>query len=286
MRLTSENTALVLDSGSDLDDAEARNPRWRVVPAYVYLGGGTYRDREEISPEEFYRRLRSGREYPRTSQPSPGDFEAVLTELGGLERVLVVTASSKLSGIHDSALLAARATGDHIRVLDSGTVSGTIVLLADALQRRLDRGTTDDEVDALVDRFRREARYVCALDTIDYLVRGGRVGKAAGLAAGLAGIKPIVQVVGGEIAPLRRVRGRRKLLAALERVFGEETDERPGLRVGVAHADALDDAERLADVLRSLRPRATLDFFGMFGPGIGSHSGPGAVALFWFRDEV
>ncbi len=286
MQLTSDNTALVLDSGSDVADPEARHPNWRLVPAYVYLGERSYRDRVELSPEEFFRRLRAGGEQPRTSQPSPGDFAEVYAALEGYDRILAVTASARLSGMHDSALLGAQTSGAaaRVRVIDSATVSGAIALLADAMQRRLDRGTTDEEIDALVERFHRESRYLCALDTLEYLVRGGRVGKASGLAAELAGVKPIVQVLDGEIAPLRRVHGRVRLLAALERVFAAETDDAADLRMGVAHADAEASARELAERLAALRPSASLDFFGAFGPGVGSHSGPGAVALFWFRD--
>jgi DegV family protein with EDD domain len=257
------------------------------VPLYVRLGDETLRDHVEISAEEFYRRLPTASTPPTTSQPTPADFEAAYESLGGYERILAVVLSAKLSGTAESARLAAEASaaGERVRVVDSGVTSGGTVILADAIQRRLEHGTDDDEVDALVERFRRQRGLLFTVDTLDYLVRGGRVGKAQGIAGQLLSVKPILAFDDGEVAPLKRVRGRQKALAELERLFAESTDDGPNLHVGIGHAAAEAEARDLLERLRASRPRASYDVFTTLGPVIGAHGGPGTLGLFWFQDD-
>ena len=285
MRLTADNTAIVLDSTADLPDAADRHPNWRVVPLYVRFGDEVYRDYVDIQPAEFYARLRASGEQPRSSQPSPGEFGTAIAELEDYDRVLLLTLSAKLSGTYNSARTAAEADpSGRARAFDTGFSSGAVILLAEAIQRRLERGTDDDEVAELVERFRGGARFVFTVDTLDYLVRGGRAGRAAPLAGALLVVKPILGVVGGEIVPLRRVRGRTRSLAELERTFVRETEDDASLRIGLVHADAERELEGLGERLRMARPSASLDFRGTFGPVNGTNAGPGAVGVCWFRD--
>jgi DegV family protein with EDD domain len=287
VRLSAENTAVVLDSTADLPQPEQRHPNWRLVPLYVRLGDETLRDHVDISADEFYRRLRTTSPPPTTSQPTPADFEAAYERLGAYERILAVVLSGKLSGTAESARLAAEASssGARVRVLDSGVTSGGTVILADAIQRRLERGADDGEIDALVERFRRERGLLFTVDTLDYLVRGGRIGKAAGLAGQLLSVKPILAFDDGEVAPLKRVRGRQKALAELERIFTESTEDVPTLHVGIGHAAAEAEARQLLERLRAARPSASYDVFTTLGPVIGAHGGPGTLGLFWFDDS-
>lgn len=286
MNLTADNTAIVLDSTADLPDAAQRHASWRVVPLYVRFGDELYRDYVDIQPAEFYRRLRASKEQPRSSQPSPGDFGNAIAELDGYARVLILTLSARLSGTYDSARAAAEADpSGRARAFDTGFVSGAIVLLAEAIQRRLERGTDDDEIFELVEHFRQSARFVFTLDTLEYLVRGGRAGRAAALAGALVAVKPVLEVAGGENVPLRRVRGRARALAELERMFVRETVDEASVRVGLVHADAERELEELGTRLRAARPRASFDFQGTFGPVLGTNAGPGAVAVCWYRDE-
>jgi DegV family protein with EDD domain len=284
VRLSSETTAVVLDSTADLPNPAERHPNWRLVPLYVRFGDETFRDHVDLSAEEFYRRLRAAAAQPATSQPTPADFGGIFEELGSYERVLCVLISGRLSGTVESARLAAQEAGNRVRVIDSLSVSGGAVILADAIQRRLERGTTDEELDELVERFHRESGLLFTVDTLDYLVRGGRVGKAAGLAGSLLSVKPILSISDGEVEPLKRVRGRSKALTELERLFVESTEDSPALHVGVAHADTRDEADDLAGRVRRARPQASFDFDAMLGPVIGTHGGPGTLGLFWFSD--
>ena len=287
-RLTAESTAVVLDSTADLPDPASRHPNWRVVPLYVRFGDETFKDHVELGAGEFYERLRTSSVQPQSSQPTPADFEAAYAALEHFERIVVVAISARLSGTAESARLAAESSGnaERVKVIDSASASGGIVILADAVQRRLERGTTEAELDELVERFHRESGLLFTVDTLDYLVRGGRVGKAAGLAGQLLSVKPILTIREGEVEPLKRVRGRSKALAELERLFVEGTDSGPGWHVGVAHADARPEADELAAMMRRARPNASVDFDAILGPVIGTHGGPGTLGLFWFRDEA
>jgi DegV family protein with EDD domain len=285
-RLSAESTAIVLDSTSDLP--ESHGPAsWRVVPLYVRFGDGeARREYVDISTAEFYRLLRESDKPPKSAQPSPADFAAVFQDLSAYEHILCVVLSAKLSGTSASAELAAQDFGGKVRVLDSKVTSGGTVILADAIQRRLDRGTDDEEIDALVDRFHRERGLLFTVDTLEYLVRGGRVGKAAGLAGQLLSVKPILAFDDGEVAPLKRVRGRAKALGELEEIFRQSTEgqDGPNLHVGVGHAEAKEDCDELVRRVQGARPNASLDIVTTLGPVIGTHGGPGTLGLFWFWD--
>jgi DegV family protein with EDD domain len=286
VRLSAENTAVVLDSTADLPNPETRHPNWRLVPLYVRFGDETFREYVDISPEEFYRRLRESPVPPQSAQPAPGDFQAAFESLNDYERILCVLLSAKLSGTYESARLAAESLGDgRVRVIDSGVTSGGTVILADAIQRRLQHGTDDEEIDVLVDRFRRERGLLFTVDTLEYLIRGGRIGKAAGFAGQLLSVKPILIFDDGEVGPLKRVRGRAKAIAELESIFEAESRDGPGLHVGVGHAEAQADCDEVARRIQATRPQAALDILVTLGPVIGTHGGPGTLGLFWFQDD-
>jgi DegV family protein with EDD domain len=285
VRLSAENTAVVIDSTADLPDPDGRHSNWRLVPLYVRFGDETFREYVDISAEEFYRMLRASPQPPKSSQPSPADFAGVFDSLAGYERILCVVLSAKISGTYESARMAAESAGDgRVTVIDSGVTSGGTVILADAIQRRLEAGTDENEIQSLVERFRRERGLLFTVDTLEYLVRGGRIGKAAGLAGQLLSVKPILVFDDGEVAPFKRVRGRSKAIAELEQIFVEGTSDGADLHVGVGHADAEKDCDELARGIQAARPHASLDGVFTLGPVIGTHGGPGTLGLFWFRD--
>jgi DegV family protein with EDD domain len=286
VELSAENTAIVLDSTADFPDAPQRFPNWRVVPLYVRFGADSYRDYVDIGPAEFYERLRTAEELPTTSQPTPQDFQAAYEELAGYERILALTVSAKLSGTYESALRAGEESGGRVRVIDSETASAAIAMLALAVQRRLERGTTDEEVDELVERFKRESGLIFTLDTLEYLARGGRIGRAAGWAGQLLHIKPILTLEDGEVLPVKRVRGNRKAIQEFSEAFRAATRDQPGLRVGIAHAEAPERMAALEKLVRDVRPNAEIEVATTLGPVVGTHAGPGTVGLFWLQDRA
>jgi DegV family protein with EDD domain len=287
MQLTSENTAVVLDSTADFPDGPQICPNWRIVPLYVRFGDESFRDYDELGPHEFYDRLRKASVSPTTSQPTPADFLGVYEELGGYERILSLHLPAKLSGTVESARRAAEeAGGADVRVIDTGTVSAGLAMLALAVQRRLERGTTQEEVDALVERYRNESRVVWTVESLEYLARGGRIGKAAAMAGTLLNIKPILGIEDGEVVPLKRVRGAHKAFLEFEHAFEAGSSDSPTLMVGIAHADAPERVQALRELSARVRPQAEIEVETMLGAVVGTHAGPGAVGFFWFDDVI
>jgi len=285
VNLTSENTAIVLDSTADFPDAQQHHPNWRVVPLYVNFGTESLRDGVDLTAAEFYEKLRTSTELPTTSQPTPGDFLAVYEELAGYERILSIHLAANLSGTFQSAGTAAAQLGDgRVRTIDSETASVATSMLALAIQRRLDRGTTDEEVDELVPRYLREHGLLFTVDTLEFLARGGRIGRAKAFAGQLMNVKPILTISDGEVLPVKRVRGNRKAFQEFVDALDSRTRDEPGLRIGIAHADAPERVVELEKMVRDRRPSAEIEMKSALGAVLGAHAGPGTVGLFWFSD--
>ena len=287
MNLTAQNTAIVIDSTADFPDAQARYPNWRVVPLYVNFGTDSFKDGVDLTAAQFYERLRTSPELPTTSQPTPADFLAAYHELAAYERILSIHIAANLSGTFQSAGTAAAELGDgRVRTIDSESASVAVAMLATAIQRRLERGTTDEEVDALVERYLREHGLLFTVDTLEFLARGGRIGRAKAFAGQLMHVKPILSIRDGEVLGVKRVRGNRKAFQEFIDALETNTGDEPGLRVGLAHADAPERLAELVKMVRDRRPQATIEMEAVLGAVIGAHAGPGTVGCFWFADDV
>lgn len=284
MNLTAENTAIVLDSTADFPEAPQRFPNWRVVPLYVLFGDEAYRDYVELAPPEFYARLRTSDQLPTTSQPTPGDFLQTYEQLAAYDRIYSLHISSALSGTFESARIAAAQIGDKVRVVDSESASAAIAMLGLAIQTRLVPGTTDEEVEALIDRYRRDAHLIFTVDTLEFLRRGGRIGRASAWAGQLLHVKPVLTIQ-REVVPLKRVRGNQKAMQEFVTEFTSTTHDTPTLKVGIAHADAPERARQLEKMVHAERPQAEVEVVTTLGAVVGTHAGPGTVGFFWFDDE-
>jgi DegV family protein with EDD domain len=282
--LTAENTAIVLDSTADFPDAPERFPNWRVVPLYVLFGDTSYRDYVDLTPDQFYTRLRTAEELPTTSQPTPGDFVKTYEELSGYERIYSLHLSAALSGTYQSARTAAAEFADKVRVVDSESASAAIAMLGLAIQHRLESGTTDEEVDKLIERFKKDAGLIFTVDTLEFLRRGGRIGRASAWAGQLLHVKPILTIQ-REVVPLKRVRGNQKAMQEFVSEFTSTTEDSPTLKVGIAHADAPERAEQLKKMVHAERPQAEVEIVTTLGAVVGTHAGPGTVGFFWFDDR-
>jgi DegV family protein with EDD domain len=285
MSLTATNTAIVLDSTADFPEAPERFPNWRVVPLYVRFGTESFKDYVDLSPTAFYARLRTADELPTTSQPTPGDFLAAYRELDAYDRVYSLHLSGALSGTFASATTAAEELGNgHVRTVDTGTASAAIAMLGLAIQRRLEHGTTDDEISELIASYARSAGLIFTVETLEFLRRGGRIGRAAAWAGELLHVKPMLTIE-REVIPLKRVRGNQKAMRFFVEEFTSRSRDTPSLRVGIAHADAPARAKQLETMVRSERPQAQLELVTSLGAVVGTHAGPGTVGFFWFDDD-
>jgi DegV family protein with EDD domain len=285
VNLTAANTAIVLDSTADFTNEARRYPNWRVVPLYVRFGDESYRDYVDLGPDEFYARLRTATT-PTTSQPTPGDFAATYEGLAEhYDRVLSLHIAGKLSGTFESATRAAETVDPaKIRTIDTETASAAIAMLALAIQRRLENGTTDDEIDALVAHYKSSYGLLFTVDTLEFLQRGGRIGRARAMAGTLLNVKPILSIRDGEVVPVKRVRGSQKALDEIVAELTESTEDSSTLRIGIAHADARERATALESLVRAERPNAQIEVVTSLGAVVGAHAGPGTVGFFWFDD--
>jgi len=221
------------------------------------------------------------RQPPRTAAPSPGEWQEAFEALASYRRVLALPISSRLSASSQTAELAARALdpdGLRITVLETGSASLGTLVLAEALQRRLVRGLPENELVTWFQAARGRLHVVFSVDTLEYLQRGGRIGRAQAMVGGMLGVRPILTLRDGEVEPLRRVRGARRARAEFERFLIQHAGS-GSVHVAVVHADAPEAAEQLVEMARRAVPHAVIDHVGELGAVVGTHGGPGTLGL-------
>jgi DegV family protein with EDD domain len=274
---------IVCDSTADLDQAYRAAHDLRVVPLKVIFGEEVLEDGVTIDAAAFYARMRASTLHPRTSQPTPAEFEAVFREVGaGGDPVVCTTISADLSGTYASATQARAALPDlDIKVIDSRTAAiGHQAMVRQAV-RVAEAGGGVAEVEAAIAGVQATQHVLFTVETLEYLRRGGRIGGARALLGSMLDIKPILELRHGAIEPVDRVR---TYVRALDRIAAEATRQAEawgGASIFVAHADRLDVGTRVADRLRSLPNTEVM--LNDVGPVIGCHSGPGAIGVEFHR---
>jgi DegV family protein with EDD domain len=269
---------IVTDSTSDLPPALAAAHAITVVPLTVSFGEESFLDGVEIDAPAFYARMRTFPGVPTTSQPSVARFQEAYEAAGaqGCD-VVSIHVSSRLSGTLNSATLAAAGFEGRVRIVivDSENVSMGLAGIVLAAAEAAERGSG---VDAVVEVARATipcVRVVAALDTLEYLRRGGRIGRARSLLGSILHIKPMIQVEHGEVAPFDRVRTRERAIQRLVEIATADPDI-PRLFVASAGDDA--GAQALAERIRLLLPNTEI-IVGQLGPVVGAHSGPGLLGV-------
>lgn len=269
---------VVTDSTADLPAEVARELDITVVPLYVHFGSQVFRDGVDLSAEEFYRKLLQGPTLPTTSAPSPGTFQEIYEKLSSTtEEIISLHVSSKLSATHQSALLAKEQgkLKGRVEVMDSQTVSMGLGLLAILAAKAAKGGAKLDEILALVRQAIPHTHFFGLLDTLEYLQKGGRIGKAQAFLGTLLSVKPILSVREGEVHPVERVRTRSK---ALERLFELTRDLCPAEEMAVFHSTAPQEADALSERLKTLYGGKE-PYRSRFGPVLGTYVGPGALGM-------
>lgn len=274
---------IVSDSMADLPPEWVKELGVHVVALHVIFQDKSYRDGVDITPREFFDMMRRAPEgqLPRTSHPSPADFlqayEAVV-EATNPQAILSIHASSEISATYQSAVMASRQFDRMpVRVVDSRLVSMAEGLLVREAVRAADSGASVDEVAARLEGLAARIRVRFTVETLEYLWKNGRIGRAQAFVGGVLQVKPILAFEGGMVTPVERVRGRARSLARLVEVCESETGGR-GETLVVVHGDVPEEAEGLKEqVLKRCR-------FGEvvvtpLGPTIGSHTGPGTIGL-------
>jgi DegV family protein with EDD domain len=277
---------IVTDSSADLPLSRAAELGITVVPAIVRFGEESFLDGVDIDHDTFYRRLQEEKVFPTTSQPSPGQFAEAYARLAPeAEGIVSIQVSSRLSGTVNSAVQGAKASGAAcpIEVVDSRSTSlgmGLVVLEAARLARS---GASFEEVLAAARDWVPRSRLTAALDTLDFLAKGGRIGRAKHLLGTLVRVRPALALQDGEVQPVRQLRTRAQVTAYLDDFARRHL---PLHALGIVYSTGLAEAEALADQLADLHPRESI-VFGRVGAGLGAHTGPGmlGVALLQPRDR-
>ncbi|MFZ0216861.1 MAG: DegV family protein [Candidatus Dormiibacterota bacterium] len=274
--------ALVTDSTSDMPRPTAAEVGVTVVPLTLTLDGTSYRDGIDITTDEFYRRLTASSGIATTSQPSPGAFAEIYEELLRThDEILSLHISSTLSGTVSSAQQAADLVAkDRITVVDTHLVSMALGLGVYAGLRILQDGATAQDAASRLQGVLGSVRVYCMVDTLEYLRRGGRIGRAGALVGSVLQVKPVLTLQDGTVSPLERVRTRER---ALRRVIELAEQTSPRLCAIVGQALAQESAERISNAIAE-RCESLLQL--PLGPIVGTHAGPGTVGLACYPAEL
>jgi DegV family protein with EDD domain len=271
---------IVTDSSADLTPEEVERHGILVVPLSIRFGAEEFEDGTELSVEAFYEKLASSDALPETAAPAPGKFEAAFRaqQEAGADAVVCINLSSDLSATMQSAQNAARALEGTIdvRVVDSRSITsglGTQVLLA---AEAASGGASADDVVALVEDLATRTHVLGALDTLENLKKGGRIGGAQALLGSLLSIKPIVDISSGAVEEAGKARTRRKALEVLrDKVAAAGPVEHLSITHGLAP-----EVDQMLDLLAPLHPRDDIRV-GLIGPVIGTHGGPRVLGVTW-----
>lgn len=276
---------IVTDSTADIPPAVAQELGITVVPLYIHFGHEVFQDGVDIGPDEFYSRLAAGPHFPKTSAPSSGSFIETYEELSKeTQEIVSIHISAKLSATYNSAAVGRDGvkTVCRIEVIDSRSASMGLGLLAIAAAKAAREGAVLDQVTGLVGRSIPRVHYFGFVETLDYLYRGGRIGKAQSFFGSMLSIKPLLEIRDGEVYPVERVRGRAK---AVDRVRQMAEAFQNIEEIAVSHTTPSKEADMLAQTLATRAPGGQL-YRARCGATIGTYVGPGAVTVGILEQEI
>jgi DegV family protein with EDD domain len=282
-----EKVAIITDSSACIPQELAEKYSIQLVPMDVIFGDKTYQDGIDITPSEFYTLLRQAKELPATSHSSPGvHLEAYRRASLRADNILCITLSSKFSGQFNSARVAMEMAKESlpdvaIKVIDCGTAAAAQGLVVLAAARAAASGQSLTKVIETVNSVAQRVSLLAMVDTLDYLVKGGHVRRAAALASSVLRIKPIFTLNEGDARPVTNARTTLGAIKRMIKLMGQKIVTGQPLHVAVMHADALDDALVLRDQISSQFDCTEL-FITEFTPVMGVHIGPGLIGTAFY----
>ncbi|SDD98124.1 EDD domain protein, DegV family [Paenibacillus sp. UNCCL117] len=274
---------IVTDSTSDIPAELRKELGIEMVPLQVLFGTEAFRDAVDISPDVFYSRLAGSKVSPTTSQPSPAEFLEVYQRLAeaGDGPIISLHLSSAMSGTYQSAQLAMSMLEDKadVTVYDSKSASYGFGLLAVAAAQAAKAGKSKEEILELIEKLRAGTRIYFLVDTLEYLQRGGRIGKAAALVGSLLNIKPILSIHDeGQVYSVDKVRGTKKAIGRISEMLLKDFGDRP-VHLILAYTNNQEDVRELETQLKPLLQVKSIGYTRI-GSVIGTHTGPGTIAVF------
>ncbi|MBU0702739.1 MAG: DegV family protein [Chloroflexi bacterium] len=281
--MSNQKIVVVTDSSAYIPKEALGDLNIPVIPLWLHWGDERFRDGVDIDPPTFYRRLKGSKIFPTTSQPSAGEFESFFRQaVAGADAIVGVFISSKLSGTVPNAQAAQAQLPDlNIRIVDSLSASmglGFPVLVA---ARAAAAGKSLDEVVAAAQDVRDRAHLLFAVDTLEYLHRGGRIGGAKRLLGTALNIKPLLHLEEGRVEPLAQVRTKRKAVARMLEIAEERLDGKPMAEAAVLDVDSLGEGDSIADQVKERFGLSTV-YRTEVSPAIGTHVGPGTVGIAFY----
>ncbi|HEY4532380.1 MAG TPA: DegV family protein [Kurthia sp.] len=274
---------IVTDSTSGISEEEVKALDIHIVPLTIQMGGKTYIDRIDIKPEAFLDQMATLKDLPKSSQPAVGVFEELFNELGkDGDEVLVITMTGGMSGTNKSAEAAAAISESKVTVVDSRYISYALSFQVIEAAKMAQEGKSMEEIIARLDHVRENTHLFVIIDTLENMVKGGRIGKATSLIGSLLNIKPIANLAGGEYNLVSKVRSYKSAVKYLSKQFNEDTAGKKVLGVGIEHANGLKMADPLAEFIRESHSDELK--FGYTSPIISTHTGPGAIGFSYYTD--
>ncbi len=277
--------AVVTDSTATIPADVISDMGIHVVPLTLVWGEETFLDGVEVTAEQFYERLQSDTNFPSTTQPSALEFEnAYKTVADNHDSILVITISSELSGTYNSAVQAKEMMdGIDIEIIDTKTMpmSAGFIVLAAAMAAKEGKGLS--ECASIAKEANDNVGVLVALDTLEYLHRGGRIGGARKLLGGALNIKPILTVQDGIVQDAGKVRTKKKALRHLVDTVSAELEGKTNIRLAGLHASAYADCEKMLGQLVDI-VKPTQSLITELSPVVGAHAGPGAIGIAWIHD--
>jgi DegV family protein with EDD domain len=275
---------IVTDSTMDMTIEQADQLGVVVVPLSVTINGETYLDRVEIQPAEFLETMKGLEELPKSSQPSAGTFLEVYDRLGeeGYE-VISIHMTGKMSGTVRSAESAAQMTNTKVTVVDSKFISMALQFQVQEAAEMAKQGKSVEEILNRLDHVREHSKLYIMIDTLENMVKGGRIGKGKAFIGSLLNIKPIASLEGAEYNPVAKVRSHSQVVKWLAKQFAEDVKGKTVKRVGIVHAEAHELATKLKDSIIELTGYNSISV-DYTGPTISTHTGPGTIALMYYYE--
>jgi DegV family protein with EDD domain len=269
---------IVTDSTADLPSQLAQQLGITVVPVYVRFGDKVYRDRVDISEGEFYQKLVESPTHPTTSQPSPSDFASVYSKLSTeTDEIVSIQVTSKLSGTYNSAVQGRELArvGCRIEVVDSLSVSMGLGLITMAAARLAEAGESLQRVMEEIGQAIPNIRLLAVFDTLKYLLRGGRIGRAKALLGSMLNVKPMLTMRDGELCPAGLCRTRSK---GIERLLNLVRNTLNIQELAIVHSTTPDEAGSLKERIGDTFDRRQIHL-SRLGPALGVHAGPSTLIL-------
>jgi DegV family protein with EDD domain len=278
----SDKIALITDSTCDIPQELIDQYNIIILPQIVIWGEETLRDRVDITPKEFYRRLETDEELPSTTQPSPGDFQAIYQQAidQGAEEIVILTVSSEMSGTYQLAKQVGDKMEVPVHVIDSKGPTMSLGWQVLAAARTREQGGTVDEIIAAAEQVRESLVQIVLLDSLKFLQRGGRIGNATRLIGSVLRIKPLVEIdhQEGVVEEAGKARTRKRAIEQMINRFFEQIGSIEKLHIAVLHGDALEEAKTITERIREEYNPVEL-LINITGPVLGVNTGPGALAL-------